>query len=71
MSQLSTRHLLGIKDITETDIRLILETTTNFKEVINRPIKKKSLPFATLPLPIFFSKTPPGHACPSSSQRKG
>ncbi|SEG47056.1 aspartate carbamoyltransferase catalytic subunit [Algoriphagus boritolerans] len=40
MSQLSTRHLLGIKDITETDIRLILETTTNFKEVINRPIKK-------------------------------
>lgn len=40
MSQLSTRHLLGIKDITETDIRLILETTANFKEVINRPIKK-------------------------------
>lgn len=40
MSQLSTRHLLGIKDITETDIRLILETSANFKEVINRPIKK-------------------------------
>ncbi len=40
MSQLSTRHLLGIKDITETDIRLILETAANFKEVINRPIKK-------------------------------
>lgn len=40
MSQLSTKHLLGIKDITETDIQLILETAANFKEVINRPIKK-------------------------------
>lgn len=40
MSQLSTRNLLGIKDITETDIRLILETAANFKEVINRPIKR-------------------------------
>lgn len=40
MSQLSTRHLLGIKDITETDIRLILDTAANFKDVINRPIKK-------------------------------
>lgn len=40
MSQLSTKHLLGIKDITEADIRLILETAANFKEVINRPIKK-------------------------------
>ncbi|MFN3997093.1 aspartate carbamoyltransferase catalytic subunit [Algoriphagus sp.] len=40
MSQLSTKHLLGIKDITEIDIRLILETAANFKEVINRPIKK-------------------------------
>ena len=40
MSQLSTRHLLGIKELNETDIRLVLETATNFKEVINRPIKK-------------------------------
>lgn len=40
MSQLSTKHLLGIKDITETDIQLILDTAANFKEVINRPIKK-------------------------------
>ena len=40
MSQLSTKHLLGIKEITEADIRLILETAANFKEVINRPIKK-------------------------------
>lgn len=36
----STRHLIGIKNITEQDIRLIFETADNFKEVINRPIKK-------------------------------
>lgn len=40
MSQLSTRHLLGIKDITSDDIQLIFETADNFKEVLNRPIKK-------------------------------
>jgi aspartate carbamoyltransferase catalytic subunit len=40
MSGLSTRHLIGIKDITEQDIQLIFETADNFKEVINRPIKK-------------------------------
>lgn len=37
---LSTRHLLGIKYITREDIELIFETADNFKEVINRPIKK-------------------------------
>jgi aspartate carbamoyltransferase catalytic subunit len=37
---LSTRHLLGIKYITAEDIQLIFETADNFKEVINRPIKK-------------------------------
>ena len=40
MSQLSQKHLLGIKDITRKDIELIFETASNFKEVINRPIKK-------------------------------
>lgn len=38
--QLSTRHLLGIKDLTEHDIQLILDTAANFKDVLNRPIKK-------------------------------
>lgn len=38
--QLSTRHLLGIKDLTVEDIHLILETAVQFKEVINRPQKK-------------------------------
>src|SRR4026207_1364816 len=38
--QLSTRHLLGIKDLTSTDISLILQTAEQFKEVLQRPIKK-------------------------------
>jgi aspartate carbamoyltransferase catalytic subunit len=40
MSKLSQKHLLGIKDITREDIELIFETADNFKDVINRPIKK-------------------------------
>ncbi len=38
--QLSTKHLLGIKDLTATDISLILSTATQFKEVLQRPVKK-------------------------------
>ncbi|MEX2595719.1 MAG: aspartate carbamoyltransferase catalytic subunit [Salibacteraceae bacterium] len=40
MTKLSTKHLLGIKDISREDIDLIFQTADNFKEVINRPIKK-------------------------------
>lgn len=40
MAELSVDHLLGIKDLTTEDIQLILDTADNFKEVINRPIKK-------------------------------
>ena len=40
MSKLSQKHLLGIKDITDKDIHLIFKTAQNFKEIINRPIKK-------------------------------
>ena len=38
--QLSTKHLLGIKDLTQEDISLILSTAAQFKEVLQRPIKK-------------------------------
>jgi aspartate carbamoyltransferase catalytic subunit len=38
--QLSTNHLLGIKDLLPEDIQLILSTATHFKEVLQRPIKK-------------------------------
>ena len=40
MQSLSVRHLLGIKNLTENDIQLIFETADNFKEVLNRPIKR-------------------------------
>lgn len=40
MSVLHVNHLLGIKDLPLEDIELIFETAENFKEVINRPIKK-------------------------------
>lgn len=40
MTKLSTKHLLGIKYLTKEDIQLIFLTADNFKEVINRPIKK-------------------------------
>lgn len=39
-SQLSTKHLLGIKYITADDMQLIFKTAAEFKEIINRPIKK-------------------------------
>jgi len=38
--QLSTKHLLGIRDLLAQDIQLILDTATQFKEVLQRPIKK-------------------------------
>ncbi len=38
--QLSTNHLLGIKNISAVDISLILSTAKQFKEVLQRPITK-------------------------------
>lgn len=40
INTLSTKHLLGIKDLTTRDIELIFETADTFKDVLNRPIKK-------------------------------
>src|SRR5436190_283243 len=37
---LSTNHLLGIKNLVPTDISLILQTAADFKEVLQRPVKK-------------------------------
>ena len=39
-AQLTTRHLLGIKYISTADIELIFDTADEFKDVINRPIKR-------------------------------
>lgn len=40
MSALSTKHLISIQDLSTEDIAVIFSTANNFKEVINRPIKK-------------------------------
>ncbi|MAW65832.1 MAG: aspartate carbamoyltransferase [Flavobacteriales bacterium] len=40
MDTLSVNHILGIKDLTKADIDLIFTTADEFKDVINRPIKK-------------------------------
>jgi aspartate carbamoyltransferase catalytic subunit len=38
--QLSTEHLLGIQELTTSDIELIFRTADGFTEVLGRPIKK-------------------------------
>ncbi len=38
--KLSSKHLIGIKDLSLNDINLILETSKQFKDVLQRPIKK-------------------------------
>jgi aspartate carbamoyltransferase catalytic subunit len=40
IQQLSTKHVLGIKYLTPEDIQLIFTTADDFKEVLNRPVKK-------------------------------
>jgi aspartate carbamoyltransferase catalytic subunit len=40
MSALSQKHLIGIKKLLKSDIELIYQTADNFKEVLQRPIKK-------------------------------
>ncbi|WP_020527462.1 aspartate carbamoyltransferase catalytic subunit [Flexithrix dorotheae] len=40
MADLSVKHLLGIKNLTEQDLQTIFETADQFKAVINRSIKK-------------------------------
>ena len=40
MGGLSVKHLTGIKGLLKEDIELIFQTADEFKDVINRPIKK-------------------------------
>ena len=40
MNQLRKNNLLGIKELSLQEIDLIFDTADNFKDVINRPIKK-------------------------------
>ncbi len=40
LMKLSSKNLLGIKDLSREDIQLILSTASQFKEVLQRPVKK-------------------------------
>jgi aspartate carbamoyltransferase catalytic subunit len=40
MSALSQKHLIGIKHLQKFDLELIFDTAKNFKDVLQRPIKK-------------------------------
>ena len=40
MNKLTVPHLLGIKYLQIEDLKLIFKTASQFKEIINRPIKK-------------------------------
>ncbi len=54
---LSTKHLLGIKNLTAKDIQLIFETADNFKEVLKRPIKKVPTLRDTTIVNLFFENS--------------
>lgn len=54
---LSTKHLLGIKNLTGADIDLILRTADNFKEVLKRPIKKVPTLRDTTIVNLFFENS--------------
>ena len=54
---LSVKHLLGIKDLLPTDIALILKTAAQFKEVLQRPIKKVPTLRDTSVVNLFFENS--------------
>ena len=55
--QLSTKHLLGIKDLKKQDIELILTTAKQFKEVLQRPVKKVPSLRDTMILNLFYENS--------------
>lgn len=57
MQQLSVNHLLGIKGLKQKDVQLIFETADNFKNIINRPIKKVPSLRDTTIANIFFENS--------------
>lgn len=54
---LSVKHLLGIKELNADDITLILKTAENFKQVLQRPIKKVPSLRDTTVANIFFENS--------------
>ncbi len=54
---LSVKHLLGIKELQTEDIERIFQTADNFKQVINRPIKKVPSLRDTTVANVFFENS--------------
>ncbi|MGN6508785.1 MAG: aspartate carbamoyltransferase catalytic subunit [Chitinophaga sp.] len=54
---LSVKHLLGIRDLTRQDIELIFQTADQFKEVLQRPIKKVPTLRDTTIVNVFFENS--------------
>ncbi len=54
---LSVKHLLGIKELNKTDIETIFRTADNFKQVLQRPIKKVPALRDTTIANIFFENS--------------
>lgn len=54
---LSVKHLLGIKELQTEDIERIFQTADNFKQVLNRPIKKVPSLRDTTVANIFFENS--------------
>ncbi len=58
MTSLSVSNLIGIQELNQADLKLIFDTTDNFKEVISRPVKKvPSLRDVTIANIFFESST--------------
>lgn len=54
---LSVKHLLGIRDLTRQDIELVFQTADQFKEVLQRPIKKVPTLRDTTIVNVFFENS--------------
>jgi aspartate carbamoyltransferase catalytic subunit len=54
---LSVKHLLGIKDLQAADIELIFKTADNFKDILQRPIKKVPSLRDTTIVNLFFENS--------------
>ncbi len=54
---LSVKHLLGIRELTRQDIELIFQTADQFKEVLQRPIKKVPTLRDTTIVNVFFENS--------------
>src|ERR1700748_2601808 len=54
---LSVKHLLGIKELNTQDIEQIFQTADNFKQVLQRPIKKVPALRDTTVVNLFFENS--------------